>query len=121
MPDSTERKAALDAMLKADLREEVDRLDALLASSATLDDEPPVHVLAVHVAGAAHRGTHVLLERCGTAGDDAKLWHVRAGDKVVLCTGQAISGRPWHAIKPVLQRQAAMHYADALRLARKVR
>jgi hypothetical protein len=125
---STARTTQLDAMLKADLRAEVERLDALVAEQADLLDAPGVagvtppdlQVLSYHVKGAPHRGNHVRVVRCAPTGEDADRWMVYAGDRLVLSSGQTVTAMPWHGIKSAIRRQAGMGFDAALKLANRV-
>lgn len=126
---STPRATQLDAMLKSDLRAEVERLDALVAEQAELLDSPGVdatippdmQALSYHVKGAPHRGTHVRLVRCAPTGEDAERWMVYAGDRMVLSSGQTVAAQPWHGIKAAIRRQAGMSFDAALKIADRVR
>lgn len=75
--------------------------------------------MSYHVAGAPHRGTQVRLVRAAPSGDSRDLWCVHVGPKMLTSTGQAIDGKPFWQLRANLQRQVAMPWDLAIKLARK--
>lgn len=121
------RAEQLDAMRKAELRAEVDRLDDLLAAALTgpgavdapSGDSGGPLPLEYHIGGAPHRGTHVRIRRCAPSGEYADRWLVLAGARMLLESGQRVDAHPWDVLRPQIQRQAAFSFGDALARARK--
>jgi len=102
-------RSSLDTMTHEELCLEVERLTAALAAAAATPPDPYGGLLAIalHVGGAAHRGTARRLVRCATAGEYADRWMVQVGDELVTRDGGRLQARAFAAIRPALQERVA--------------